>query len=335
MRLPAISIAAYLTLTVLTLASGCHYEEPRDIVASAQIDASDVTLNLFTREYRELLQRHLASSAAWRVTRDPATGRGTLSAIRREQTARGWDSRLHGNITYYPATNPSQTRTAIRLEKDSTGRQYDSWYSEGVIGSSPVELKLARFKRLGPSTDLLESYLILKANDGVALEIFEEGNGMDRAFTHSTLNAVNGELSSIVNSETAKARGFNPALLPETSIKMLAKPELVIEESFQKGIYRVSGYVNPGRSGNIYVRVFRTTDGADAMDRLRKERTVEYVGWSDNPNEMFFFQVEAMCTLGDWDHEYPARFEVWFHPSDGPPETLLVQGVRNIYGWER
>lgn len=57
----------------------------REKSGTCEIDASDTTLNLFTREKRELLLRYLCSSAEWRVTRFGETPaiKGTLVAIKR------------------------------------------------------------------------------------------------------------------------------------------------------------------------------------------------------------------------------------------------------------
>jgi RecB family exonuclease len=37
---------------------------------------------------------------------------------------------------------------------------------------------------------------------------------------------------------------------------------------------------------------------------------------------------------GDWDHQYKARFEIWFKDNNGQ-ENKLAEQIRLINGWER
>jgi len=112
-------------------------------------------------------------------------------------------------------------------------------------------------------------------------------------------------------------------------------PVVRVDDGPQPGIYEVSGYVNAGKRGFIYVEAFNDLTGDKVMLADDEERTNEFVGWSDVPREEFYFNVEAMCKVGDWENEYPATFEVWFKPDDGSGERLLAKSRRRIFGWQR
>jgi hypothetical protein len=103
----------------------------------------------------------------------------------------------------------------------------------------------------------------------------------------------------------------------------------------QGGIYSVCAYVNPGESGYAYLKVFEATKNTPLSTSRIPERSTEFIGWSDNPTEEFFYNSEITVYEGDWGVYYPARFELWFVPDSGKPERKLVEKVFKIEGWQR
>lgn len=342
-------------------------KDARKHAGAVSIDASDTVLNMFTEEKRELLLRYLCSSAQWRVTRfgeTPAIG-GTLVALRRASDVKGeegdteegevaagvsltlpeggsggatfreeseggcWHTTLHGYVSDFNADTLLQSRVMVRLEeykpRSEDGWIRNDWFDKGAIGDAAVELNMYKPKYEQPG---IESYLVLEG-EGVWLEIYEQAESEDRAFTQTAVNELNEELRRLLN------KGFSPPFLPPGSMIISDSTEIFIDEGIQPGIYMASGYVNPGKPGWIYFKVFNTETGVEAMYEMEQKRTIEYVGWSNDPKEKFFFDCEAWCKEGDWEHEYPARFELWFAPQDGSKERLLATAERRIYGWER
>lgn len=312
-------------------------KEWREKICTCRIDASDTTLDLFVGDKRELLLRYLCSSAEWRVTRfgeTPAVT-GTLVALRRAKTDSTWSTTLHGYVSDFNADTLLQTRVMIRLEpykpRSADGWIRNDWYDKGATGNDAVELNVYKPDYEQPG---LESYLVLEGEEGeegegVWLEIFEQSKSKGRKFTQKTIDEIDAELRRLLE------KGFSPALLPKGSTKISDKSMIFVDDGMQPGIYMASGYINPGKPGWIYFKVFNTQTGKEVMYEMEQKRTIEYVGWSSDPKEKFFFNCEVWCKEGDWEHEYPARFELWFVPEDGSPERLLETAERRIYGWER
>jgi len=326
----------------LTLLSCCNTLRARApaAVKTVAVDCSDPTLNAFADpKNRALLERHLASSAAWRLTRfgEHPGCRGTLAALKRRPVEGGWETTLHGYISDRGDGPYCQTRTMLRLEAYAAGSSdgwiRNDWYDECVPGAR-ARVRVNKSKSY--SGGAFESYLLVQAPAGVALEIMDDEMTTERRETTRLLAAVNAELKALLASKAARERGFDPALLPAGSMVINKDDQLTLADGMQPGIYMVSGYINPGERGNVYLRVFNEQTGEEVMLDMEKARTVEYIGWSDKPEEKFWFQSEAWCKVGDWEHEYPARFEVWFEPArKGGAPRLLTVGKRKIFGWER
>jgi hypothetical protein len=306
----------------------------RNHAGTVIIDASDTTLDLFTGEKKELLLRYLCSSAEWRVTRFGETPaiEGTLVALKRKRDQNGWQTTLHGYVADFTASILLQSRVMLRLEPYKP-RSEDGWirsksYETGEVGDASIPLNLYQPKYEQPG---IESYLVLEGN-GAWLEIYEQAESEDRAFTQRTIDEANEELGQLME------KGFSSSLLPPGSMIIADTNQIIIDDGMQPGIYMVHGYINPGKPGWVYFKVFNTETGVEVMYEMEQKRTIEYVGWSDNPREKFFFDSEVWCKEGDWEHSYPARFELWFVPEegeDGSGERLLASAGRSIYGWQR
>jgi hypothetical protein len=325
---------------VLALLSCCSSLGPKApaAVKTVTVDCSDATLNAFgDPAARALLERHLASSAAWRLTRfgERPGRRGTLAALRRRPVEGGWETTLHGYISSRGEGPYCQTRTMLRLEEykpgTSDGWIQNKWYDECRAGEKAT-VRVNKSKSYAGGA--YQSYLLVRGT-GVTVEIMDDEMTNERRETTRLLAAVNAELRALLASKTARERGFDPALLAPGSMIVNNDDQLTLADGMQPGIYMVSGYVNPGEKGSVFLLVFNEQTGEEVMLGTEKARTVEYVGWSDKPAEKFWFQSEAWCKVGDWEHEYPARFEVWFEPANkgGAPRLLLV-GKRKIFGWE-
>ena len=101
------------------------------------------------------------------------------------------------------------------------------------------------------------------------------------------------------------------------------------------GIYNVFAWVNENEPGYVYLRVFSVDTGERLSERDITQDSNELIGWSEDPGMLFFYNSEVMVGEGGFDTHYDARFELWFHPSDGGPERKLLETTRNITGWNR
>ena len=61
----------------------------------------------------------------------------------------------------------------------------------------------------------------------------------------------------------------------------------------------------------------------------------EWIGWSDEPEELFFSNTHFTIYEGDWGKPYAARFEVWFTSESGDSDRKLMEKVFKIEGWQR
>lgn len=284
-------------------------------------------LNRFTGAKRALLLRHLASSAKWFVTEE----RGKLLAYRRFVMPDGrWKISLNG---FYTPNDlglwehaPYQCRIVMGLDGPVLSGPWREDLTESSVGSGPLTLQVYD----QPSW---KSYLVLKSQ-GPALEIYEESPAQARGFTHMALTQIHGELTRLWNSATAQQQGFDPALLPPGSTRK-GQPSLEVANGMQGGIYDVFAWINPGEAGRVRLKVFETAHNQPlSADRLGP-RSLEYVGWSQNPQQLFLYNTHITVYEGDWGDFYPARFELWFEPASGRPARKLLERVFRIEGWQR
>ncbi|MEI7851868.1 MAG: hypothetical protein WCH86_08550 [Kiritimatiellales bacterium] len=280
-------------------------------------------LNEFSGPKKDLLLRHLASSAKWAVTKD----RGKVYAYRRCVVDGLWQSSLNGFHSDFKDHQFFQFRMIIGPNGPVMSQPRQAQATEANISDRAVQLTAKE------SNQDVESYLVLKSK-GAALEIFEESPNHDRPFTPLALKQINDELQSVLSSPVAEQRGFDPALMPPESIKS-GDPDIQLANGMQGGIYLVYAYVNPGEPGCAYLKVFEATKNTPLSAHRMPEPSTEYIGWSDNPNEQFFYNSEITVYEGDWEVYYPARFELWFVPDSGKPERKLIEKIFRIEGWQR
>lgn len=303
------------------------YAQPQMQFQGASIDTNITVLDKLGAAERKLLMRHLATSAKWFLSEE----NGRLSAYRRFVTQNGrWENTLHGYYSSFDfgENHDNYYQFRIALDVDGFDRRRpvrrDATFLKTMSGERP--LKVA--KGINPGYD---SYLILESK-GAAVEIFEESKTEKRLLTRLALSFIKDELEALLSSHEARKNGFDPVLMPPESIKQ-GKPEIYLVG--QLGIYLVYAYINPGEPGYVYLKAFEETRNTPlSSERLRK-RSLEYTGWSLDPDEQFFYNTQITIYEGDWGTYYPARFELWFVPESGAPERKLIEKVFKIEGWQR
>jgi hypothetical protein len=162
------------------------------------------------------------------------------------------------------------------------------------------------------------------------LYINERSDDRDRTFTTNFLENISREFTQLSKSRTASQSGFDSKLLAPGSIINAQKPVLQINHPKNANgtvchevgsTTNISGYMNPGESGYVYVVTeFETNRG---INRTKSEGK-EYVGWSDNPGEQFFFDLSEYLRSSDLGSR-PVKFELWFHPSNNGADRLLLK----------
>lgn len=286
-------------------------------------------LNKFAGEHRNRLLRHLATSARWHVTEKS----GEVYAYRRFVTERErWQGSLNGYYTQHDfgfrSTGSFQFRIIVGLDGPVMGRSWDN-VTNADAGAETLTL------RVGPSVNRGNvSYLVLRS-DGPAMEIYEESKLQSRPFTTLSLKLIEEELTALWRSDVARSRGFDPGLMPTESVNRRDPMLELVQGLSGGGIYEVYGYANPGEQGVVYLKVFEATKNTPLSERRILEKSTEHIGWSDDPDEVFFYNSEVTVYEGDWGVYYPARFEFWFAPASGDPERKLAERIYMIEGWQR
>lgn len=273
----------------------------------------------------ELFRRYLAANPAWRVFRE----HGDLFATRRWMIGSQWRYELHGYYTQYDI-DPWRKHDIPEFQSRLTlGLSGAPW---ARVSSDSTKMHVGETAQLALSTgnQMLESHCVI-ALDGWVVEIFEQSSAKERRLTKATLQQLEEELYPLASSP---AWDTILQLLPLGSTRQ-GTVTLELYNSFQPGLYDSEIWVNPGEPGMVYLKAFEVTGGTPLSVNNLREYSGEWVGWSDDPQQLFLSNTHFTIFEGDWGKPYAARFEVWFAPDSGQPERKLVQKVFKIEGWQR
>lgn len=271
----------------------------------------------FVGKNRALLMRHLATSVKWFLTEQG----GKPYARRRfvyDRTERPWSD----------ARNYLQFRIAVRPDGPVSRWFWRNRTTKLTVGTSNAVIAI------GKSFNGYHESNIEVRSKGPAFEIYEDATTPARRVTAIALKQLDAELNALWRSQTARTRGFDPALMPPESIKR-GKAELFLVKGLQGGIYFIYAYLNPGEPGRVYAKAFEATQNTPLSPDRMAGRSTEYTGWSSDSEEKFFYNTQVTVYEGDWGNFYPARFELWFSPSSGGPERKLIEKTFKIEGWQR
>ena len=184
------------------------------------------------------------------------------------------------------------------------------------------------------------------ASENLILMIDERSTRDDRSLTRRAMEDAMKELAAIHDAVDAINRdGYLPGYLPKGS-KVESADEVPLEirddvgslsvrtadgksfEVVESGLYVVSGYVNPHEKGQVSIRIFNAATGDEFDEGTANLDRTEYVGWSSQENEKFFFESRfAIDSPTEKRTKEVARFEIWFH---GKTDRKLQEATRNI-----
>jgi hypothetical protein len=273
------------------------------------------------RILRDRLLRQLAASSAWHVGQE----RGLIVATRID-AQEGETAETDSNFGIQMRLFLGGYRLAGDIEQVGLGK----------AGVTEVKLPIFPDKYLAGSDSRLE----VVAGEGeafVGIEIFELSKDEQRKLTREALSRVVGELETFKQkSAEVEENGFIQALTPVGSVVNMEGPgSLKVEDGMQKGIYEVSGYLNPGEPGYITIEVIYNKTGIPIAHEIMAIRTMQYVGWSKDPRQKFAFKTEV--TLNEMVPETEGKdldvtFRVVFHPLQ---TRVLLEKQQRASTWER
>ena len=167
--------------------------------------------------------------------------------------------------------------------------------------------------------------------DNLLVEIFEQSGARERVLTKAAIAYMEDEFHKLEISPKWTTIQNSIANIQSPP----AKPTIKLWNSFQPGIYESEIWANPKEPGMIYLKAYEVTHNTLLSDERLREYSNEWIGWSDNPKQLFLSNTNFTIYEGDWGKPYAARFEVRFVPDSGQPERKLMQRVFKIEGWQR
>lgn len=296
--------------------------QPKD----ATILLQNLCFDQFTTDKAMLLKRYFSGNPRWEVLQE----RDKIYAIRKEKQEGKYLTSLNGFYSNFEDTvGAFQTRVIV-----SFGKYYGFGNDESGITFTDSQDKTVGVTIEGEhsGTPGNSSYLIIKSKN-INIEIFEEAKNIKRNFTQETITALNKELSDVLKYEKELTDNGIIPVLDYYPLK-LDSSYFHILDGMQPGIYVIQATVKTDRQGIVYTKVFDIkTNQQLSADRITP-RTTREIGWSKNGQTLFQYESELTVYEGDWDHQYKARFEIWFKDNNGQ-EKKLAEQIRLINGWER
>lgn len=281
------------------------------------VDTNVTSLELAYKNNLSELRRYLATSKYWRVFEE----RGNIFATRRWIIGSDWRYTLHG---YYTNNNIDfaeqfQTRLTIGL----SGKPWFRGNDNTLVLQAGETMKL-NTEESKTQPRMYESHLIIETDGNLNVEIFEQSSTKERKLTRASLEYLEEEFNQFTTGGNWLQNSIHHG-----------QASLELTNSFQPGIYDARILVNPGEAGMVYLKAFEVTKGTALSAKRLKTYTNEWIGWSDEADQLFFSNSHFTLYEGDWGKPYAARFEVWFVPDSGEAERKLLERVFKVEGWQR
>lgn len=324
-----------LTLAISTLIS-CGSEKTNNSELTSGVEPltpnkpiillHDLCIERFSSEKLTTLRRYFSGNAKWEVLQEE----GKLYAIRKEKVDGKYLTSLNGFYsTFEDTVGTYQTRVII-----SFGHYYGFGNDESVITFTDSKDKEFSMIVQGEQDGSpgYSSNLIIKGKN-INIEIFEQAKNIKRDFTQKTIGELNDELTDVLKYEkeiiengVLPISSYYPYRLDSTYFDIL--------DGMQPGIYIAEAGIRVDNEGVAYTKVFNNKTNARLSEDRITPKTIREIGWSKNGKAVFQYQSELTVYEGDWDHQYEARFEIWFKDKTGI-EKKLAEKIRHINGWER
>ncbi len=293
---------------------------------TSRISAILTSLNRLNLDNKEVLLRYLSTNPSWRVF----TERGYKYATRRWNYNGNWIYTLNGYYTNFEF---------YLFGKGDTIPQFQNRFTIGLSNKkwirnlrSSTEIRIADTKDVNISSgNNLNGSMVILEGDNILVEIFDQSSRRDRIMTQAAIDYSEAEFNKILVNPTFENI---KQILPDSSIRC-GKLNFELHNSIQPGIYEYEIWVNPQESGMVYLKAYEITKNIPLSAESLKQSTNEWVGWSDNSQELFYSNSNFTIYEGDWGKPYAARFELWFVPDSGKPERILLEKNFKIEGWQR
>jgi hypothetical protein len=292
----------------------------------AVILIENLCIDKFIGDKLVTLKRYFSGNHRWEVLQE----RGKVYAIRKERQDGKYLTTLNGFYSHFEDTSEIyQTRVIV-----SFGKYYGFGNNETGITFTDSKDKslITTIESEHNGSPGNSSYLIIKGNN-INIEIFEQARNLNRIFTHETIKELNAELNDVLKHEKEITDNGIMAATTYYPFKQDSTYFNIID-GIQPGIYIIQAGLKTDKEGFVYIRVFDSRTNKElSADRIMP-RTTREIGWSTKGRTVFQYESELTVYEGDWEHQYEARFEIWFK-SNNQQEKKLAEKSRIINGWER
>lgn len=261
------------------------------------------------------------SSRAWRVTDDAgaivATPRDRSAILPREM---GTDTSLSCTVSVrfsaYTRGGPAWLKSG------------DFTYAQATDESITVTVASDQAR---DKPRLYSSRLLLSLGSDLWVEVLELSRKEQRHATDHALNVLAAMFSSAANGRKVAEQQLidNGSIITRTSVDAASSVQEVAVKQVGPAEYEMSGYVNLGEPGFVQVAIEDEQTGSLRND-AKMHRTIEWPGWSDNPQRSFYFAVPVTVD-GDGSEER-VRLRLLFTPQN---KRVLMTTNTVVQTWTR
>jgi hypothetical protein len=276
-----------------------------------------------TPEDKSNLLEYLSKNAVWRVSEN----RGVIAAerfcfdakraIREPYEIEGVSGQIScelylGQIRFGGDAFPERI-SKIQADNASGGvikyyRHGEYYLASGQITGSSIWLEIKEMVR---TPDQGRFQIIL---DHVLDELVSVKSEIDNNIPVSQFRSMH-EGSSIHVTDPNRVSMFD--ILPEA----------------QQGIYIIKGYINEGVPGFLCIRLFDLNSNAEIDPDVNMLRNKEYVGWSEDVNERYYFQSTIIIPGNGMSNiqKKDVLLRLYFYPG----ERIVYERSLNLATWSR
>lgn len=304
-----------------------HPQNPKNLMVNVYLP----DLKYFCEGKADVLRRHLQASPEWKVIQ---WGPYQIECHKRILQNGSWIDKDYGReeskqipknvpldiLVEMGEISPNTTLSDI---KDRYSFLFQFRFSEESGNWDPLTKKPLYYKEVDPLSGEIQmnllryeyginSYLSI-GQKGLWVEFYEISDMESRKRTRSALEWLKTFLHEIKNNEEyLKSNGYVKSLIPEGFVRK-GKPEILVEKGCSEEEFNITVFANPGQQGFVYL-LARDPDTNDSI-LIHSDR--EYIGWSDNPEILFYYYDNIR--LDEKKNNNSILFEFWFHPCNGLP----------------
>jgi hypothetical protein len=324
-------LLAYSLLSLIILNSCAPYYPELDKYNKkiyTQYKIPNLNLDFFADNRRDILIDYLTKSSEWHVF--PIYE--TIVAIKRSES-----KTCNPVIVPFPSSYPYRTIPGLGDFLDlyaDTSKIRESSSVPRNMATENSQITLTMENPSEPSdnihaqSDALLSDLIIESkNKKLSLHSFDNSEDIHRPITTKFLASTSKELEKLIKFTGKGTQFADQSILPLGSTLISPQPMILVEQrSRYHGEYNVSGYLNPGQKGFIYLEVIYNKTGKKVFPSQKESTNAEYIGWSNDPNQKFNFCIGVQLRgSADEAMNVPVDFQIWFKPANRSPEKMLIQ----------